>query len=192
MLIPRPETELLVELALERIQQGQPVHILDLGTGSGAIAITLALELPQATVTALDLSSDALNIARQNTARLGADNIRFHISDWFAALPSSVRFDLIASNPPYIAEDDPHLAQGDVRFEPRQALTSGPDGLDDIRRIILAAPHWLKPGGWLMFEHGYDQATAARALLAAEGFTDVESFQDLQGHGRVSGGRKMP
>jgi len=190
-LIPRPETELLVELALERIPQGQPASLLDLGTGSGAIAVTLALERPEATVSALDSSPAALDIAKANAARLGAKNIRFLLSDWFAALPSCESFDLIVSNPPYIAEDDPHLAQGDVRFEPLSALASGPDGLADIRRIILEAPGRLKPGGWLLLEHGYDQAEAVRALLCAAGLDDVESFQDLQGHGRVSGGRKL-
>jgi len=190
VLIPRPETELLIELALEHIPAKQSARIADLGTGSGAIAITLALELPQGSVIALDLSSDALNIAKQNATCLGASNIRFLLSDWFAALPSSDGFDLIVSNPPYIAEDDPHLALGDVRFEPLLALTSGPDGLDAIRRIVGEAFGRLKPGGWLLFEHGYDQAEAACELLQTAGFEAVASFQDLQGHGRVSGGKR--
>ena len=189
VLIPRPETELLVELALARIQPGQAARVADLGTGSGAIAVTLALERPKATVTALDLSPAALNVASQNAARLGADNVRFIASDWFAALPASEPFDLIVSNPPYVAADDPHLAQGDVRFEPLSALASGPDGLDDIRLITRQAPARLKPGGWLLFEHGWDQAEAARELLVAAGFRTVDSFTDLQGHPRVSGGR---
>ena len=188
VLIPRPETELLVELALERIKPDQAAQIADLGTGSGAIAVTLALELPKTTVTALDLSPDALSIARQNAASLGAGNIRFIHSDWFAALPSSECFALIVSNPPYIAGDDPHLAQGDVRFEPLLALASGLDGLDAIRRIVREAPGRLNPGGWLLFEHGWTQAESARELLQAAGFAEVASFQDLQGHGRCSAG----
>jgi release factor glutamine methyltransferase len=190
VLIPRPETELLVELALERIPQGQCAHIADLGTGSGAVAVTLALELPKARITALDLSPAALLIAADNAARLGACTVRFIRSDWFAALALGERFDLIVSNPPYVAENDPHLQQGDVRFEPILALTSGKDGLDAIRRIVREAPRRLKPGGWLLFEHAYDQAGRAGALLQSAGFVGIGSFPDLQGHGRVSGGRK--
>lgn len=189
VLIPRPETELLVELALERVPAGLAADIADLGTGSGAVAVTLALERPNARLTALDLSPAALEVARRNADRLGAGNVRFLESDWFAALPAGEAFDLIASNPPYIAEEDPHLSQGDVRFEPPAALASGPDGLDAIRRIVREAPTRLKPGGWLLFEHGYDQSQAAQALLAAAGFREVASFADLQGHLRVSGGR---
>jgi release factor glutamine methyltransferase len=190
VLIPRPETELLVERALERIPQGQSAHIADLGTGSGAIAVTLALELPKASITALDLSPAALTIAADNAARLGACNVRFIHSDWFAALTLDERFDLIVSNPPYVAENDPHLQQGDVRFEPILALTSGIDGLDAIRRIVRESPNRLKSGGWLLFEHAYDQAGRAGELLQSAGFVEVEGFVDLQGHGRVSGGRK--
>ncbi len=222
VLIPRPETELLIELALKLIPANQVVNIADLGTGSGAIAVTLGLELPQAHITALDLSPSALKIAEANAARLGAKNIGFVQSDWFSALPSNQfscrspdevsleqnqqardiaacypqelltpieSFDLIVSNPPYIAENDPHLTQGDVRFEPRLALTSGSDGLDAIRHIIRDASIHLNLGGWLLFEHGYDQADRARELLKVAGFVDVESFPDLQGHFRVSGGR---
>jgi len=190
VLIPRPETELLVELALERIPAGLAASIADLGTGSGAVAISLALERPDAAVTALDLSPAALDIARQNADRLGACNVRFIASDWFAALPASEHFDLIVSNPPYIAANDPHLGQGDVRFEPMLALASGPDGLDAIRHIVQQAPQRLSSDGWLLFEHGFEQAEAARELLRAAGFAEVGSFADLQGHGRVSGGRK--
>jgi release factor glutamine methyltransferase len=190
VLIPRPETELLIELALERIPQDQAATIADLGTGSGAIAVTLALEFSKSSITALDLSPAALKIAADNAARLGAGNMRFIQSDWFAALGLDERFDLIVSNPPYIAENDPHLLQGDVRFEPRLALTSGIEGLDAVRRIVHASPKHLKPGGWLLFEHGYDQAGRARELLQAAGFMEVESFIDLPGHARVSGGRK--
>ncbi|MFM8332724.1 MAG: peptide chain release factor N(5)-glutamine methyltransferase [Candidatus Methylumidiphilus sp.] len=189
-LIPRPDTELLVELALARVAPDAVAHIADLGTGSGAVAVTLALELPQAHVTALDISLAALNVAERNAAHWGAKTIRFVQSDWFAALPTGERFDLIVSNPPYIAAADPHLSQGDLRFEPLAALASGADGLDAIRRIVSAAPAWLKPGSWLLFEHGWDQAAAARGLLAAAGFVQVESFVDLQGHGWVSGGRR--
>ncbi len=190
VLIPRPETELLIELALERIPARLAANIADLGTGSGAVAITLALELPDATVTALDLSLDALRIAGQNAVRLAANSIRFIQSDWFAALPSSERFDLILSNPPYIAADDPHLGLGDVRFEPLLALTSGPDGLDAIRRIVWQALEHLEPDAWLLFEHGHAQAEAAQELLRTAGYMEVGSFPDLQGHKRVSGGRK--
>ena len=189
VLIPRPETELLVELALQRIPPGRPAQVADLGTGSGAVAVTLALERPRAAVTALDLSPAALRLARGNAARLGAANLRCVESDWFAALPADLRFDLIASNPPYIAAADPHLSQGDLRFEPLTALASGADGLDAIRGIVNAAPAWLKPGGWLLFEHGWNQAEATRALLGAAGFEEVGSFADLQHHPRVSGGR---
>jgi release factor glutamine methyltransferase len=188
VLIPRPETELLVELALARIQPEQTARIADLGTGSGAVAITLALERPKASVTALDLSPAALRIAEANAARLGAGNVRFVESDWFAALPAAESFDLIVSNPPYIAESDPHLGLGDVRFEPPMALASGPDGLDAIRHIVGQALARLNPGGWLLFEHGYDQSAAAQGLLKAAGFQAVGSFADLQGHLRVSGG----
>jgi release factor glutamine methyltransferase len=190
VLIPRPETELLVELALERIPQNQSAHIADLGTGSGAIAVSLALELPKASITALDLSPAALSIAADNAARLGACNVRFIRSDWFAALALDERFDLIVGNPPYVAENDPHLQQGDVRFEPIMALTSGIDGLDAIRHIVRESPKRLKPGGWLLFEHAYDQGGSAMELLQSVGFVEVQNFDDLQGHGRVSGGCK--
>ena len=200
VLIPRPETELLIELSLKLIPVNQTAHIADLGTGSGAIAVTLGLELPKAHITAVDLSPAALTIAADNASRLGAWNIRFVQSDWFAGLPCHAAnfrspdeweyFDLIVSNPPYIAESDPHLRLGDVRFEPSLALTSGPDGLDAIRHIIQQSPKYLKPGGWLLFEHGYDQADRAGELLEAAGFVDVENFADLQGHARVSGGRR--
>jgi release factor glutamine methyltransferase len=184
VLIPREETELLVEIAVEK-----PVRrILDLGTGSGCLAIAVARELPQARVTAVDASAAALDVARENAARHGVD-VRFLLGDWFAPL-SGERFDLILANPPYVAANDPHLAQGDVRFEPRTALAAGPDGLDDIRRIVAAAPAHLLSGGRLWFEHGYDQAPAAAALLAAAGFTGIEQRRDLAGILRVSGGRQ--
>ncbi|MEW6563270.1 MAG: peptide chain release factor N(5)-glutamine methyltransferase [Pseudomonadota bacterium] len=188
-LIPRPETELLVELALERLRGRAAPRVLDLGTGSGAIALALAHSRPDAAVTACDASADALAVAQRNAVRLGLANVGFVQSDWFAALGEQP-YDLIASNPPYIVDHDPHLQQGDVRFEPRTALASGPDGLDDIRRIVAAAPARLDPGGWLLLEHGYDQAPAVRALLETAGFAEVFSACDLAGIERVSGGRK--
>jgi len=189
VLIPRPETELLIELALQLTSSDQPLSIADLGTGSGALAITLALERPLAQVTATDLSPTALAVARRNATQHAARNVRFLLSDWFAVLPEKERFDLIMSNPPYLAENDPHLARGDVRFEPLLALRSGPDGLNDIRRIILNAPARLATGGWLLCEHGYDQSEVVRSLLRQAGLLEVASYPDLQGHLRVSGGR---
>lgn len=187
VLIPRPETELIVDLVKARIAPDAAPAILDLGTGSGALAVTLALEIPDARVTAVDLSPAALEVARGNAAALGA-RVRFVESDWFAALGAGC-FDLIVSNPPYIVDDDPHLAEGDVRFEPRSALAAGPAGLDDLARIAAAAPGFLAPGGWLLMEHGYDQAAAVRGLLAAAGFVAVESAHDLAGIERITLGR---
>lgn len=186
VLIPRPDTELLVELALARIPPDQAVEVLDLGTGSGCIAITLALERPRARVTAVDRSAAALAIARRNAGILGArvDLLR---SDWFDALGGR-RFGLIVGNPPYIAAADPHLANGDVRFEPPTALASGVDGLDDLRGLTAAARAHLKPGGVLLLEHGYDQAEAVQSLLRQHGFRNVRSWADLAGILRVSGG----
>ncbi len=184
VLIPREETELLVDIACEKPAR----RILDLGTGSGCLAIAVAKELPQAQVTAVDMSDAALEVARENAARHGV-SVRFLQGDWFAPLAGE-RFDLILANPPYVAEGDPHLAQGDVRFEPRAALAAGPDGLDDIRRIVVGAAAHLEPGGWLWFEHGYDQAAAAAALLAAAGFAGIGQRRDLAGILRVSGGRR--
>ena len=189
VLIPRPETELVVDLVLARVAPGSAPAILDLGTGSGALAVTLALEIPAAQVTAVDFSPSALIVARANAAALAA-SVRCVESDWFAALDTAAGFDFIVSNPPYIAENDPHLAQGDVRFEPATALASGPAGLDDLRRITAAAPGFLAAGGWLMMEHGYDQAAAVRALLVAAGFVEVASAQDLAGIERISFGRR--
>jgi release factor glutamine methyltransferase len=187
VLIPRPETELIVDLVKARVAPGTAPAVLDLGTGSGALAVTLALEIPAARVTAVDLSPAALEVARGNAAALGAQ-LRFIESDWFAAV-GMAQFDFIVSNPPYIVDDDPHLAEGDVRFEPRSALASGRSGLDDLTRIAAAAPAFLAPGGWLLMEHGYDQAEAVSALLGAAGFAAVESARDLAGIERVSLGR---
>ncbi len=189
VLIPRPETELLVELALERIPPGQPCRVLDLGTGSGAVAISLALRRRQADILAVDRSAAALEVARNNAQSLGAHNLRFAQSDWYGTLEGA-KFDLIASNPPYIAAADPHLARGDVRFEPISALVAGDDGLDDIRTIVRHAPTYLNPAGWLLFEHGHDQADACRALLMRAGFSQVATGLDLAKIPRVTYGQR--
>ena len=187
-LIPRPETELLVERALERLPADRAVAIADLGTGSGAIALALAHERPRARVLATDASAAALAVARANAQALGLANVRFAEGDWCAALAGE-RFDLIASNPPYIAEGDPHLDCGDLRFEPAAALSSGADGLDAIRRIAADAPRHLHPGGWLLFEHGLDQGAAVRALLATLGYAEIATERDLEERDRVTLGR---
>lgn len=237
VLIPRADTETLVETALEQLAllrqqqrtvdvpgaeapalvsppaqthtcQGQssadaqaplsetssrpahpPLSLLELGSGSGIIAITLALEAPDTEVHAVERSPEALAVARQNAKALGADHIHWHAGSWWQALASPRRFDLIVSNPPYIAANDHHLQQGDLRFEPPQALAAGPDGLDDLRIIIGGAPAHLTPGGWLLLEHGYDQEAPVQALLRNAGFADVFTRRDLAGQPRVSGGR---
>ncbi len=221
-LIPRPETELLVEQALQRIPhpdpslrspqpspslparstpvgspllrsdpsaggRGSKFRVLDLGTGSGAIALSIAHARPNAEVVAVDESAAALEVAQFNAQRLNLGNVRLLHSDWFGALQDE-RFDIIVSNPPYIAADDAHLTQGDVRFEPPSALASGADGLDDIRRICAQAKARLNVNGWLLFEHGYDQAAQVRALLQQAGFAGIFSARDLSGIERVSGG----
>ncbi|KOQ60871.1 MULTISPECIES: peptide chain release factor N(5)-glutamine methyltransferase [Stenotrophomonas] len=190
-LIPRPETELLVELALERLPPDQALQLADLGTGSGAIALALASERPRAQVLATDASPGALAVAARNAARHELDNVRFAEGghDWYAPL-QGVRFDLIASNPPYIASNDPHLEQGDLRFEPSTALASGMDGLDDIRRIVEGGQAHLRPGGWLLIEHGWDQGAAIRALFEATGFAEVQTVQDLEQRDRITLGRR--
>lgn len=185
VLIPRPDTELLVEQALACIPSGQAMDVLDLGTGSGCIAITLALERPHARVTAVDRSAAALAIARHNAGNLNA-HVAFMASDWFAALAGR-RFGLIVSNPPYVPAADPHLARGDLRFEPMNALAAGDDGLDDLRHLIVAAHAHLDPGGTLLLEHGHDQAEAVIALLERGGYTCAQSWPDLAGILRVSG-----
>lgn len=191
VLIPRPETELLVELALARMPLNQPCKALDLGTGSGAIALSLARHRPRAAVTAVDQSREALAVARENAARLQMPGVRLLHSDWFSALDGEI-FDLIVSNPPYVEAADPCLQSGDVRFEPLSALASGVDGLDDMRRIAAAAPQHLKPGGWLLFEHGYNQGEGCRETLRRQGFLAVETVRDLAGLERVSMGMKHP
>lgn len=187
-LIPRPETERLVELALERLPADRPLQVADLGTGSGAIALALASERPLAQVLATDMSPQALAVAAENARRHELVNVHFQQGSWHAALGQE-RFDLIATNPPYIAADDPHLAQGDLRFEPATALASGADGLDDIRVIIEGAPARLVAGGWLLIEHGWDQGPAIRALLEQAGFVEVSTALDLEHRDRVSLGR---
>jgi protein-(glutamine-N5) methyltransferase, release factor-specific len=195
VLIPRADTETLVETALEQLlllrQQRRtvPLSLLELGTGSGIIAITLALEAPDTEVHAVERSPEALAVAQQNATTLGADRIHWHAGSWWQALASPRRFDLIVSNPPYIAANDHHLQQGDLRFEPPQALAAGPDGLDDLRIIISSAPAHLNPGSWLLLEHGYDQEAPVQALLRDAGFADVFTRRDLAGQPRVSGGR---
>ena len=185
VLIPRPDTELLVELALERL--APDARLLDMGTGSGAIAVALAHSRPDAHVTALDVSAAALAVARRNAGNNGA-RVHFLQSDWFAALGPQ-QFDLIVSNPPYIAAGDRHLGEGDLRFEPSDALTDHADGLSALRRIVAGAAAHLARPGWLLLEHGYDQADAVRALLAQAGYHDVQSWRDLAGIERVSGAR---
>jgi len=185
VLIPRPETELLVELAIERLPEGG--SLLDLGTGSGAIAVAIAHARPDAHVTALDASAAALEVARGNAERHGV-RVEFLHSDWYAALPA-MRFDLVVSNPPYIVSGDTHLAQGDLRFEPVDALTDHADGLSALRTIVSGAPAHLVDGGWLLMEHGYDQAEAVRSLLTVRSFAEVRSWRDLAGIERASGGR---
>lgn len=187
-LIPRPETELLVELALERLPADRALRVADLGTGSGAIALSLACERPRARVVASDASAAALAVARDNARALGIGNVAFAEGSWFAPLAGE-RFDLVASNPPYVADGDPHLAEGDLRFEPASALASGHDGLDDIRRIAAEAPAHLLPGGWLLLEHGHDQGEPVRALLRQAGFSEVGTRRDLERRDRVTLGR---
>ena len=184
MLIPRPETEVLIEQALLRMPK-QAARVVDLGTGSGIVAISLALEAPQAAVMAVDLSAPALAVARNNAGRLGA-SVVFHQGSWFAPLAGE-RFDLIVSNPPYVAAGDPHLALNGLPYEPQMALTDGSDGLACIRAIIAGAAEHLKPGGWLLFEHGYDQGEASRNLLTAAGLKNAFTHPDLAGIDRVSG-----
>jgi release factor glutamine methyltransferase len=191
-LIPRPDTELLVEMALAKISgspsSGEPFRVLDLGTGSGAIALSIAHSCPEVQVTAVDFSAAALNVARENGQRLGLNNVSFIESDWFSAL-AGLRFDLIISNPPYISARDEHLVQGDVRFEPLTALVSGVDGLADIRQIARKAGAHCQPNASLLLEHGYQQAAEVRAILSRAGWLAVGSAEDLSGIERVSFGK---
>ena len=186
VLIPRPDTELLVEFALAHC--ADRARVIDMGTGSGAIAVALAHARADLDVWACDISTAALAVAAANGERWAPGRIRFVASAWFDGLASQ-RWDVIVSNPPYIAAGDPHLQQGDLRFEPAQALTDGADGLSHLRHLIAHAPLHLTAGGWLALEHGYDQAAAVRALLTAQGFDDVHSQRDLAGIERISVGR---
>lgn len=188
-LIPRPETELLVEQALRRIAPDADALIADLGTGSGAVALAIARERPRARIVATDRSPAALAVARRNAARLGIANVEFREGEWFAPLVE-LRFDLVVGNPPYVALGDPHLAHGDLRFEPVEALVAGPDGLEAIRRIARDARAHLEPGAWLLLEHGYDQAAGVREILRAGGYREIASHRDLAGIERVTEGRQ--
>ncbi len=197
-LIPRPETELLIDQALALLPvrpeavagpDGKQGRVLDVGTGTGCIAVTIALERPEAMVTAIDISAGALTLAKDNAQRLNA-NVTFIQSNWLATLPPDARFDLIVSNPPYIVPGDAHLTQGDLRFEPAIALADAVDGLESYRQLALGAQRHLKPGGKLIVEHGYDQGESVPALLNAAGFVDVTMHRDLAGHTRITRARK--
>ncbi len=188
VLIPRPETELLVDAALEHIPETGSWRILDLGTGSGAIAISLARHRPLAKVVAVDASAAALAVAETNARHLGATNLRCVSGNWYARL-ATMTFDTIVANPPYVESGDPHLARGDVRFEPRAALAAGPSGLDDLRAIIVDAPAHLAPDGWLLVEHGWNQGAACRTLFEARQFAEIHTLRDLAGLERVTLGR---
>jgi release factor glutamine methyltransferase len=187
-LIPRPETEHLVDAALERMAGRPTASVLDIGTGTGCIAITLKLEQPAWSVSAIDISERTLTVARTNGALLNAE-VEWLPGDLYGAVADR-RFDLIVSNPPYVAEGDAHLTQGDLRFEPAGALASGKDGLDALREIVKSAPTHLEPGGWLMVEHGWDQGNALAGLLAEADFDECFLIRDLAGQARVSGGRR--
>ena len=188
VLIPRPETELLVDLSLGHAPADRTVDVLDIGTGSGAVALAIASQRRNARVVGTDISPAALALAGRNAARLSLANVSFMESDWFASLAGR-RFDLIAGNPPYVATNDPHLFEGDLRHEPAQALVSGVDGLDALRAIVAAAPAHLARDGWLLLEHGHDQARAVAALLDDAGFVDIDAARDLAGILRVGYGR---
>ena len=188
VLIPRPETELLVERALAVLPHGG--MLVDMGTGSGAVAVSVAHERPDAVVMATDVSEAALSVAMENASQiLGTDGrIRFCQGNWFEAFDAGMSFDVVVSNPPYIHCEDRHLKEGDLRFEPENALTDGADGLAALSILVEEAPHYLKNGGWLLMEHGYNQAEAVQEMLAQRGFTAVQNWRDLAGIGRVSGG----
>jgi len=188
VLIPRPETELLVEQTLAHIPEDAEWNVADLGTGSGAIALAIATERPHCRLIATDNAAAALAVARANAIRLGIAKVEFRHGEWLKPL-AGMRFDVIVSNPPYVRANDPHLTQGDVRFEPESALVAGADGLDAIRRIAVDALSCLRPGGWLLLEHGHDQAQAVRALLESHGYDAVASCRDIAGHERVTAGR---
>ena len=188
-LIPRPETETLVALALETMPKDAPLRIADLGTGTGAIALAIARERPRSKVIATDISPAALSVAKDNAARLGLDNVRFVCGSWCRALTVDA-FDFILSNPPYVAESDPHLREGDLRFEPRKALAAGPRGLDELHRIIPGAHDRLHTNGWLIVEHGYDQGERVMQLMRTQGFREISDHPDAAGLSRVTRGRR--
>ncbi|WED42215.1 peptide chain release factor N(5)-glutamine methyltransferase [Legionella cardiaca] len=190
-LIPRPETELLVELTLTLLSDKEGAHVLDLGTGSGAIALACASERPRWQITACDCSQNALQTAEENAARLAMTNICFYHSNWFEKITTQQVFDAIVANPPYIAANDPHLVEGDVRFEPVLALVSGEDGLTALKHIIKHSLARLKPGGLLLLEHGFDQKPAVTSMLKHYGYVEIQSWQDWQGNDRVTGGRRI-
>ena len=185
VLIPRPETERLVEIALQHVPENELCHVADLGTGSGAIALAIASERPMAQIVATDASESALTIAEQNKINLGISNIQFQNGEWFEAF-SQEKFELIVSNPPYVADQDPHLQQGDLRFEPSNALSSGPDGLNDLRKIIQSAPAYLSHDAYVLLEHGYDQADAVIDLFEKSGYSQVQCFRDYGARERAT------
>jgi len=191
VLIPRPDTELLIELSLKLIPADEPIKIIDLGTGSGIIAITLAAERPHAQISATDFSLSALRIAQLNAGKHHINNIQFYQSDWFDDVPDT-KFNLIISNPPYIAEDDSHLQQGDIRFEPQTALCAAEQGLGDIKIIADNARHYLKPCGHLLIEHGYDQLQQVQSLFKELHYDNVQTYTDLSGQPRVTYGQWNP
>ncbi|KTD66103.1 peptide chain release factor N(5)-glutamine methyltransferase [Legionella spiritensis] len=190
-LIPRPETELLVELTLRFLKTQNNARILDLGTGSGAIALAIAKERPDWQIVACDISRNALQTAEENAARLKLGNVRFYHSNWFTNIDTSRRFHAIVANPPYIASEDPHLAKGDIRFEPQSALISGQQGLADLEHIIRHSLARLEPDGLLLVEHGYNQKTAVTSMLKEHGYEEIDCWQDWQGNDRVSGGKRI-